>query len=113
MSIRKLVQHQQNTYGHFHQHQGNFLIHLIMVPVFIIGFWGALVSLVLGKFLMAGGLVLLPLISIAVQGIGHKKEHLPPEPFTSPVNAVTRILLEQLYTFPKYLISGKWKKKRQ
>ena len=69
MSIRKLVQHQQNTYGHFHQHQGNFLIHLIMVPVFIIGFWGAMVSLVLGKFWIAGGLVLLPFISIAINYI--------------------------------------------
>lgn len=73
-----------------------------------------MVSLVLGKFLIAGGLVLLPFISIAIQGLKlHKKENLPPEPFTGPSNAITRILLEQLYTFPKYVVSGKWKKIRQ
>jgi len=48
------------------------------------------------------------LVSIVMQGIGHKKEEIPTIPFTGVKNAVVRILLEQLYTFPKFVISGKW-----
>jgi len=46
--------------------------------------------------------------SIGVQGLGHAKEELPAIPFSSPVNALTRIFLEQFVTFPRFVISGKW-----
>ncbi|MBL4830936.1 MAG: hypothetical protein JKY55_13765 [Aliivibrio sp.] len=48
--------------------------------------------------------------SIVIQGVGHKKERLPPEAFTGPANVIVRILLEQTYTFPKFVLTGGWAK---
>jgi hypothetical protein len=39
------------------------------------------------------------LISVALQGRGHRAEAVPPELFTSSLNAVSRIFLEQWVTF--------------
>jgi len=61
----------------------------------------------LNVFLLICSIILM-LVSIVMQGIGHKKEEIPTIPFTGVKNAVVRILLEQLYTFPKFVISGKW-----
>ena len=36
-----------------------------------------------------------------MQGRGHGREPVPPEPFTSPFNAVSRLFLEQWVTFPQ------------
>lgn len=47
---------------------------------------------------------------MGAQGFGHNKEAMPAEPFTGPKNAIIRIMLEQLYTFPKFVLSGKWYK---
>jgi len=47
-------------------------------------------------------------ISIALQGRGHRGEATPPEPFTSPMNALARIFLEQWLTFPRFVLSGGW-----
>jgi hypothetical protein len=42
------------------------------------------------------------------QGREHGQEAVPPEPYTSPLNAVARILLEQWITFPRFVLSGGW-----
>jgi hypothetical protein len=47
-------------------------------------------------------------LSIAIQGRGHGTEPVPAEPFTGMGNAVTRILLEQWVTFPRFALSGGW-----
>ena len=52
--------------------------------------------------------LLLPLISISVQGAGHKQEPNPPLPFDGPADFVKRIFSEQFYRFPKFVLSGDW-----
>lgn len=47
-------------------------------------------------------------VSMALQGRGHRIEAVPPEPFTSAGNAVARIFLEQWVTFPRFVVSGGW-----
>jgi hypothetical protein len=47
-------------------------------------------------------------VSLALQGRGHRQEQVPPEPFTSPANAISRLLLEQWVTFPRFVLSGGW-----
>jgi hypothetical protein len=47
-------------------------------------------------------------LSVALQGRGHRQEPVPPAPFTGPLNAVSRIFLEQWVTFPRFLFSGGW-----
>jgi hypothetical protein len=57
---------------------------------------------------MAAVAIAAMLVSVALQGRGHRQESTPPEPFTSPVNAVSRIFLEQWVTFPRFVLSGGW-----
>ena len=48
-------------------------------------------------------------LSLALQGRGHRWEPVPPEPFTGPMNAVARLLCEQWITFPRFVLSGGWR----
>ncbi|EKO3559993.1 hypothetical protein HJA72_000668 [Vibrio fluvialis] len=47
-------------------------------------------------------------LSFGLQGLGHSKEVNPAVPFTGFKNAVVRILLEQFYTFLRFVLTGKW-----
>jgi hypothetical protein len=47
-------------------------------------------------------------VSVALQERGHGVEANPPEPFTSPAQAVARIFLEQWVTFPRFVLTGGW-----
>ena len=62
----------------------------------------ATVLMVIGGIAMGTGL--------ALQGKGHKLERVPPEPFTGPANAIARLLLEQWVTFPRFVLSGGWRR---
>jgi hypothetical protein len=79
-----------------------------MVPLFVLGVVYAMVAGVQGRWLAALLSLLLPLISIAVQGAGHKQEPNPPLPFDGPAEFVKRIFSEQFYRFPKFVLSGDW-----
>jgi hypothetical protein len=48
------------------------------------------------------------IVSVALQGRGHKIEETPPEPFTGMGNAFAPIFLEQWITFPRFVLSGSW-----
>ncbi|WP_238937590.1 terminase [Pseudoalteromonas sp. S16_S37] len=78
------------------------------MPAFIFGTVSLISSVISLNILSLIYSMLLMAISIAVQGFGHSKEALPPEPFSSAKNAFIRVFLEQLYTFPKFVITGKW-----
>ena len=47
-------------------------------------------------------------VSMILQGRGHKGEAVPPAPFSSPANALSRIFLEQWITFPRFVLTGAW-----
>jgi len=108
MKVNKLILHQVSGYSEFHQSKLNLWIHIVAVPIFIICF----VTLVFGLIVLDEKVVLISLvlmvISIISQGIGHKKEGVPPEPFSGLSNFIVRIVLEQVYTFPKFVFSGSW-----
>ncbi|WP_440056986.1 terminase (plasmid) [Pseudoalteromonas sp. T1lg65] len=110
MKVSELVAWQWQGYAKYHRNKFNLILHILLVPIFIIGFGLLLSSVLLVNFWLA--IVSLGLMggSIIMQGVGHGKESLPAEPFTGPLNVVSRILLEQLYTFPKFVITGKWYK---
>ncbi|CZF78423.1 hypothetical protein GCE9029_00827 [Grimontia celer] len=108
MPFNELIEWQWKGYSRFHQSKKNLLIHIIFVPCFLLGFASfvfSLLSLDLIAVLMS---VLLMAVSFGLQGLGHSKEANPAEPFTSFKNAMSRILLEQLYTFPKFVVTGNW-----
>ncbi|GLX79213.1 hypothetical protein tinsulaeT_25530 [Thalassotalea insulae] len=108
MPIKEIASWQWNGYAKFHQSRINLLIHIVAVPIFIFAVIIFLLALVKWDLLSLVIAAMLIGLSIGVQGIGHNKEQLPVEPFTGAKNAVTRIILEQLYTFPKFVLTGGW-----
>ena len=103
-----LLRWQWEGYSRYHQSRANLLLHIVLVPVFIIGNIGLLVALTQRSWLIALAAVTTMVLSIALQGRGHREESVPPEPFSSPFNAIARIFCEQWVTFPRFVLSGGW-----
>ncbi|MFL6692261.1 MAG: terminase, partial [Ramlibacter sp.] len=80
----------------------------VLVPLFLAGNIVLVAALLRGSWLAALLSIAAMAVSVALQGRGHRKEAVPPEPFTSPGNAVLRIFLEQWVTFPRFVVSGGW-----
>jgi len=108
MNIKNILTWQWNGYNKYHKSRLNLWIHIVAVPLFIFGTLSLVSSIISFNVFSSIYSVILMLMSIGVQGFGHNKEELPAEPFTGTKNAFLRIFLEQLYTFPKFVISGKW-----
>jgi hypothetical protein len=96
------------SYEHVHRSRANLAIHILAVPIFDVTGIAAIVALARGRFTSAGLLALGLLVSFGLQGIGHRLERNQPEPFRGPLDAVRRILLEQYYRFPRFVLTGAW-----
>ena len=106
--MSELLRRQWEGYPQYHRGKFNLLLHVVAVPVFLIGNVGFVVALAQGYWTLALVSLLSTIASVALQGRGHKLEAVPPEPFTSAGNAVARIFLEQWVTFPRFLLTGGW-----
>lgn len=108
MSVPELLEWQWQNYHITHRSRVNLIIHIVAVPCFILSTL-ALITFLL-KLNLAGAALSFPiaLLAFGTQGIGHKQEESPAEPFASPTQAVLRIFLEQYVTFPRYVLSGGW-----
>jgi hypothetical protein len=107
MSIVELARWQWSDYAAYHCNRTNLAIHLVAVPLFWIGLVASAVAIWnLSLVQLAIGILCLPL-AIALQGFGHKREAVPPVPFSSRSNALARIVTEQLFTFPRYVLTGR------
>lgn len=84
------------------------LIHIVAVPLFVVGVVAIGWSLVQGAWLAAGVWVAAPVVSLVLQKRGHMLEPVPSEPFTGPGNFVVRIFSEQFFRFWKYVFLGDW-----
>lgn len=108
MGPRALARWQWTDYATFHQSTRNLRIHIVAVPVFLVGNLIAVAGVVLfWWWLLVAGLML-SVIAFGVQGAGHKREPLAPKPFTGPLNVVGRMFVEQWVTFPRFVVSGGW-----
>ena len=108
MNISELLRWQWQGYPRYHRSRVNLLVHIIVVPVFLLGNLALLVALVQRSWLAAGFAVVAMVASVALQGVGHRREPVPPEPFTSPRDAMGRLLCEQWVTFPRFVATGGW-----
>lgn len=108
MNTSSLLRAQWEGYARYHQSRPNLLLHIVFVPLFLASSVGFLVALLERHWLLALGAAVLMGIAFAAQGLGHREEPLRPEPFTSPFNALSRIVLEQWVTFPRFVLSGTW-----
>ena len=108
MSIPELLEWQWEGYARYHQDRTNLLLHIVVVPLFMVGSVLAIVALIM----LSPGLLVVGIMSIVVsviaQGRGHRLETIPPEPFTGPLNVIGRLFFEQWVTFPRFVLSGGW-----
>jgi hypothetical protein len=108
MSIPELLRWQWQGYPRYHRSRVNLLVHIIVVPVFLVGNIALFVAIWQSSLLLAGLGSVAMISSMALQGVGHGQEPVPPEPFRGPLDAVSRILCEQWATFPRFVASGGW-----
>ena len=108
MRLGELLRWQWEGYPKYHQSRANLLIHIVAVPLFLFG----TVTLVASALQTSGLLLALAIgcivVAVALQGSGHRLEPVPPEPFSGPLNFVSRLFLEQWVTFPRFVLSGGW-----
>lgn len=108
MRLVELLRWQWEGYPRYHRSRANLLLHIVVVPVFLAGNLGLLAALLARSPALAVASLAAMLASVAAQGRGHALEEHPPEPFTGPANAVSRLVLEQWITFPRYVLTGGW-----
>ncbi len=108
MSISELLRWQWQGYARYHRSRLNLLVHIIVVPVFVLGNVALLAGIWQGWWRLAGLGIVAMVTSIAFQGVGHRHEPVPAEPFRGPLDAISRIVCEQWVTFPRFVASGGW-----
>jgi Protein of unknown function (DUF962) len=108
MGVTELLRWQWEGYPRYHRSRFNLLLHIAVVPVFLVANVALVVALVQRSWLIGILAVVAMVLSVSAQGRGHRQEPLPPESFTGPLNAVSRIFLEQWVTFPRFVFSGAW-----
>jgi len=91
-----------------HADRLNLLVHLLAVPAFVLGAIGATAAMATGRWALVVPAIGLVGVSLGLQGICHRREAIPPAPFTGPSDFLTRILREQFLTWWRFLLNGSW-----
>ncbi|MGB5950867.1 MAG: hypothetical protein WBG82_16250 [Parvibaculum sp.] len=108
MSVTETLKWQWSVYAKGHASRRNLFIHIIAVPVFMAGSLLAVGGAASASLPPAGLGIAAMVLSLALQGRGHRLEAVPPDPFRGPADILLRILLEQWVTFPRYVVTGGW-----
>jgi hypothetical protein len=108
MGIVQLLRWQRDGYPRYHQSRANLLIHIVAVPLFLVGTIIVVAAIVQASFVLLLAGIGCIVVAVALQGRGHRLEAVPPEPFSGPINFVSRLFLEQWVTFPRFVVSGGW-----
>ena len=105
-----LLAWQWRDYAAKHRDRGNLLLHIVAVPLFLV----ASVALVVALVSRQGGVALLAIVgmgvSVLLQGRGHRREREAPTPFDGAGDFVTRFVVEQWVNFPRFVLSGGWRR---
>jgi hypothetical protein len=99
---------QWSDYPAKHRSRLNLALHIVAVPLFMLGCVAVVFGLLrFAPWQIVSGLVAM-IVSVGLQGIGHRFEPEPPAPFASFGDFVKRFVAEQLVTFPKFVLSGRY-----
>ena len=104
----RLLAWQWSDYAAKHGNRTNLLLHVPAVALFWVGtivFVCGVTRRSIGEIAIALGCLI---VSVAVQGRGHRREREAPTPFSGAGDFVSRLLVEQWITFPRFLLSGAW-----
>jgi hypothetical protein len=107
MSMSALVAWAWRETPPVHRSTGNLLIHVVAVPMFVVGHALLIATVAAGRWsLVAAGSCIV--VSIALQRLGHGMEQQPVHSFEGPRDFVRRLYVEQFYNFWRFLLSGGW-----
>jgi hypothetical protein len=108
-----LLDWQWSLYGDNHTKRTTLVVHVITVPLFQLATLALLASPlvvfssgVTAVALQALGALVTMVLVMALQGRTHRTEAVPPVPFEGPLDVLSRIVLEQWITFPRFVLSG-------
>jgi hypothetical protein len=108
MITPNLVSWQWTNYASAHHDRRNLLLHALSSPLFVVGLISIVVGIATASLTRAALGGALAALALAAQGRGHRLESTPPLPFRSPLDAVARLVVEQLITFPRFVLSGRF-----
>ena len=108
MSVQQFLRWQWSDYSAKHRNRANLLIHIVAVPLFQIGTLLLVYGAVQRLAVVVGLSVVCVVISLSMQGRGHRLEAEPPTPFGGAGDLLRRIVAEQWITFPRFVLSGGW-----
>lgn len=105
---RNLLDWQWRGYREFHQRPTTLWVHAVTVPLFNVATVWLLAGLPYFTWFTAIGCVLVMLSCLIAQAIAHRSEPATRVPFRDPIDFVTRLLVEQFFTFPRFWYTGGW-----
>lgn len=103
-----LLAWQWRGYSRNHRDRLNLIIHMLAVPAFIAGVLATARAAVSGLWLAAAVAIVVVVVAFALQGVGHRREAVAPEPFAGADDFIARIFAEQFITFPRFVLMGQW-----
>jgi Protein of unknown function (DUF962) len=108
MTFAEFLAWQWADYPAKHRTRLNLAIHIVAVPLFMLGCAAVAIGILrLAPLTIVSGLVAM-IVSVAVEGIGHRFEPERPEPFAGFGDFVKRFFFEQWVTFPRFVLSGRY-----
>ncbi|AFM13887.1 Mpo1-like protein [Turneriella parva] len=105
-----LIRWQYEGYAKYHANRVNLFIHILTAPIFFAATVSLTVHLALVEWPVAAASFGAMVFVLLVQGFGHKREKVPPERFQSPLDFIARFSMENLFTFWRFVFSGKWRR---
>lgn len=108
MTASELLAWQWEGYARYHRSRANLALHIVLVPAFLAGNVAVVAGVIRLSWIETLSGVAVMAVSMALQGRGHRGEAVPPVPFSSRANALSRIFLEQWITFPRFVLTGGW-----
>ena len=103
-----LLAWQWSDYVAKHRDRGNLLIHIVAVPLFQVATL-VLIGAALGRSLTVAIVAIAAMaVALVLQGRGHRREPEAPTPFDGAADFVSRFVVEQWITFPRFVLSGAW-----
>ena len=100
-----LLAWQLRHYPGNHTDRINLAIHIGTVPLFWLGALALVLAPLWNGWLALPGIALASL-AVALQGRGHRREPVAPIPFRGPFDIAAPICVEQLVTWPRFVLGG-------
>ena len=104
----RLLEWQWSDYPLKHRNRTNLLLHIVAVPLFDVATLVLLAAAVGRRPGAAALAVVAMVVAIVMQGRGHRMERSAPVPFAGPADFLSRFVVEQWVTFPRFVLSGGW-----